>query len=88
LARLRVGPFFLAIILPIMCALRQSDARAKLAFEDWKMQLRHDCELQDTLRAFDAMGDSVLLFLWRRGLDPTVKAIIEDDPDFQKRKAV
>jgi hypothetical protein len=52
------------------------------------MQLRRDCELQDTLRAFDAMGDCVLRFLWRRGLDPTVKAIIEDDPDFQKRKAV
>jgi hypothetical protein len=69
-----------------MCALRQSDARACLTFEAWKLQLRHDCELQDTLRAFNAMEDYVLRFLWRRGLDPTVKAIIEDDPDFQKRK--
>ena len=70
-----------------MCALRQSDARAKLAFESWKLQLRRDCEIHDTLRAFDAMEDYVLRFLWKRGLDPAVKAIIEDDPDFQKRKA-
>ena len=69
-----------------MCALRQSDARAKLTFEAWKLQLRRDCERQDTLRAFDAMGDYVLRFMWRRGLDPTVKAITEDDPDFHKEK--
>ena len=69
-----------------MCALLQSDARAMPGFQDWKLQLRHDCEIHDTLRAFEAMEDYVLRFLWRRGLDPTVKAIIEDDPDFQKRK--
>jgi hypothetical protein len=38
----------------------------------------------DKLAAFNALGDYVLQFLWGRGLEPTVEAIIKDSPDYQK----
>ena len=67
-----------------MCAVEKPLVSAALPFDVWKSALRRDCELNDTLCAFDAMGDPVLLFLWHRGLAPSVKAIIEDDPDYHK----
>lgn len=71
-----------------MCALRKPVSSAPLSFDVWKLQLRDDCELKDKLPSFDAMGDFVLRFLWERGLDPTVQAIIEDDPEYQRRRPV
>ena len=71
-----------------MCALRKPEVSASLSFDVWKSELRHDCELRDKLRSFDAMGDYVLRFLWERGLDPTVQAIIEDDPTDHLNKSV
>lgn len=71
-----------------MCPLLKSEATNRLAFATWKLHLRRDCELTDKLPAFNAMGDSVLQFLWERGLDPTVKAIVEDCPDHYKEKPI
>lgn len=48
-----------------------------LPFDEWKTLLRKDCERQDHLRAFDALGDSVLHLLWESGIDPSCQAIIE-----------
>lgn len=66
-----------------MCGVRKPVLGASVSFEVWKLLLRHDCELSNKVRSFDALGDYVLQFLWERGIDPTVQAIIEDDPDRQ-----
>jgi len=71
-----------------MRAMRKPVVPASLSFDVWKFRLRQDCELRDKLPSFDAMGDFVLRFLWQRGVDPTVQAIIEDDPEYQQRKPV
>lgn len=52
--------------------------RPSIAFDDWKLRLRHDCEQQGQLRAFDAISDSVHRLFWKRGLAPTMKAIVND----------
>jgi hypothetical protein len=49
------------------------------------MQLRKDCELQDKLLAFQALGDYVLQLLWQRGCDPSVRAIIDGTSEYSSR---
>jgi hypothetical protein len=49
----------------------------KVSLEVWTSQLRKDCEAQDKLIAFNALGDFVVKLVWERGLDPTVNAIVE-----------
>ena len=51
-----------------------------VAFDVWKLQLHKDCELRDKLPAFNAIGNEVLRLLWETGLEPTVRAIVEDIP--------
>lgn len=46
-----------------------------LSFEAWKSQLRKDCELNDKVDAFNALGDYVLKLLWEQCAEPTCDAI-------------
>lgn len=55
----------------------QEAAKPVIPFEAWRLQLRKDCELQDKLVAFQALGDCVLEILWRRGLEPSVKGLLD-----------
>jgi len=68
--------------------MRKPVVSASLSFDVWKLQLLHDCEVTDKLPSFEAMGDYVLRFLWERGVAPTVQAIIEDDPEYQRKRPV
>ena len=52
-----------------------------VAFDVWKQRFRHDCQRCDKLYAFDAFGDPVLQLLWESGLEPSVRAIVEDIPE-------
>jgi hypothetical protein len=52
-----------------------------IPFEVWRAELRKDCEGQDKLLAFQALGDSVLLILWERGVEPTVKALLDGNSE-------
>ena len=52
-------------------------AKPAISFEVWRLQLRKDCEAQDRLLAFQALGDSVLEILWRRGVEPSVKGLLD-----------
>ena len=45
-------------------------------FHTWKLRLRKDCELQDKLVAFEALGDFVLRLLWENGVEPSVEGIM------------
>lgn len=47
-----------------------------LLFEVWKNRLRRDCELQNKLTGFNAIGDYVLRLIWQDGADPTIDAIV------------
>lgn len=49
-----------------------------LSFEKWRELLRNDCIARDKLRAFDSLGDSVLMVLYNNSLEPTVDAIVND----------
>ena len=49
----------------------------QVTFEVWKLLLRKDCEMQDKLLAFQALGDSVLEIFWRSGLKPTIEALLD-----------
>jgi hypothetical protein len=55
-------------------------AQGSIDFDGWKLQLRHDCQRQDKLLAFNALSDSVLRLLWERGVAPSVKAIVDSVP--------
>lgn len=68
-----------------MHAVRKPVVRVRLAFDDWKLQLRHDCELRGMMKAFDTIEDFTLRFFWWRGIDPNVQAIIEDGPNLERR---
>jgi hypothetical protein len=46
-------------------------------YEIWKIELRKDCEMQDKLAAFDAMGKYVLKLRWETGAKPSVNEIVE-----------
>jgi len=46
------------------------------AFNTWKLRLRKDCEVQDKLVAFEALGDFVLRLLWENGVEPSVAGIM------------
>jgi len=54
-----------------------SSEKRELSFEAWKALLREDCEMQDKMLAFEALGDSVLRMFWESGLDPSVKGLLE-----------
>ena len=54
-----------------------SSEKTELSFEAWKALLREDCEMQDKMLAFEALGDSVLGMFWESGLEPSVKALLE-----------
>lgn len=56
-------------------------SKCQSRFEDWKLQLRKDCEIKDKIIAFDAIGESVLTLLWRSGVAPSVSAIIGCAPE-------
>jgi hypothetical protein len=60
----------------------KGDGSPPISFEAWKLQLRKDCELQDKLLAFQALGDYVLQVLWERGCDPSVQAIIDGTSEY------
>ena len=46
-----------------------------MSFELWKEVLQQDCVAQGKEAAFNAVGENVLLLLWKRGLPPTVEGI-------------
>lgn len=52
-------------------------SKPEITFEVWKLLLRKDCEMQDKLFAFQALGDSVLEIFWQNGLKPTVEALLD-----------
>jgi hypothetical protein len=52
--------------------------RPPIPFDVWKRRLRRACEHRGHLGAFNAITDTVLQLFWKRGLDPTVKAIVSD----------
>jgi len=54
-----------------------SSEKTELSFEAWKELLREDCEMQDKMLAFEALGDSVLRMFWESGLDPSVRELLE-----------
>lgn len=49
-----------------------------LTFEDWKSQLRQNCDVQGKTSVFASLGDIVLRLFWERGIEPTPQAIVED----------
>ena len=49
-----------------------------LTFRLWKAVLRKDCERENKLPAFDAMGDCALRLFYERGVEPTVQGILKD----------
>jgi len=57
-------------------ALDKSQPTSSLPYDDWKLQLRKDCELQGKLFAFDGIGEFTLKLLWKDGINPTVDGII------------
>jgi hypothetical protein len=57
----------------------------KVPLDVWTWQLRKDCERQDKLIAFNALGDFVITLLWERGLDPTVNAIVDSTRYIESR---
>jgi hypothetical protein len=58
---------------------RQEAINPEVPFDDWKSRFRRDCELQNKLAAFEALGDSVLKVLWESGISPTMKALLKDN---------
>ena len=46
-----------------------------LTFDVWKLHFRKDCELQNKMIAFNALGEDVLRVLWQSGLEPSVSAL-------------
>lgn len=52
--------------------------RPPIPFDVWKLRLRRECEHRGHLGAFDSINDKVLQLFWKRGLDPTVKAVVND----------
>jgi hypothetical protein len=53
-------------------------ASGSIEFRVWKQSLQNDCKKLDKLRAFEALPESVLELLWESGLEPTVKALVEN----------
>ena len=49
-----------------------------MTFTLWKAALREDCEHENKLLAFDAMGDCALSLFYERGVEPTVQSILND----------
>jgi hypothetical protein len=56
-------------------------SKPAIPFEVWRSHLRKDCESQDKLLAFQALGDSVLQIFWQRGIEPTVKALLDGNSE-------
>lgn len=56
---------------------RRSPAKVVTSFPAWKVQFRNDCDSEGKLPAFSVMSDVVLRLLWEKGLEPTVKAVVE-----------
>ena len=54
---------------------RREPVRTLLTFDVWKLHFRKDCELQNKLLAFNALGDEVLMVIWQSGLEPSVTAL-------------
>ena len=54
---------------------RRQPVEHLLTFDAWKLHFRKDCELQNKLIAFNALGDDVLRILWQSGLEPSVTAL-------------
>ena len=50
--------------------------RCSFSFEKWKELLRKDCFVRGKERAFDALGEYALRFLYESGLEPTGEAIV------------
>ncbi len=48
-----------------------------LSFEDWKVRLRKDCEREDKLSAYAALGEECLRILWEQGTGPSVQGVME-----------
>jgi len=61
-----------------MDAARIGTRRVQIPFEVWKLQLRNDCKHEGKLRAFNTLTDHVLQLFWKRGIEPSVKAIVND----------
>lgn len=56
---------------------RQSEPdKVPVAFDTWKLRQPKDCELQDKLLAFEALGDFVLRLLWESGVEPSVQGVM------------
>jgi len=62
--------------------------RPPIPFDVWKLRLRQDCEHQGKLHAFNVITDNVLQLFWKRGLDPTVKAIVKDGSEAIKGESM
>lgn len=51
---------------------------ARVNFEAWKSTLRENCAKEDKLPAFNSLDDFVLLLFFKRGIEPTPLAMVED----------
>jgi hypothetical protein len=49
-----------------------------IPYDVWKLRLRQDFEHLGKLDTFNAIADNILHFFWRRALEPTVRAIVND----------
>jgi len=52
--------------------------RPSIPFDVWKLRLGQDFERLGKLDTFNVIADNILQFFWRRDLEPTVKAIVND----------
>lgn len=55
--------------------------KPELGFDVWKSLLQRDCEMQDKLLPFQALGDPVLQILRQSGMNPTVEALLDGNSD-------
>ena len=52
-------------------------SKTNTSFPAWKLKFREDCDLYGKRATFDVMGDFVMRLLWKNGVDPTVRAVVE-----------
>ena len=46
-----------------------------LSLRDWMVTLREDCQRNDKLIVFEALGQTVLELLWECGAEPSTEGI-------------
>jgi len=59
-----------------MDAGRIDTGRVQIPFKGWKLQLRKGCKHEGKLRAFNTPTENVVQLFCKRGIEPTVQAIV------------